>query len=52
MEIVLTWFPVGYEIGKDNFGLGTYGKNIFGLGTCVWFIVADLKPILDVVISL
>ena len=56
--IVPTWFLVGHEIGegnfglvtcaKDIFGLVTYGKNIFGLSTCIWVIVADLRPILNI----
>ena len=59
--IVPTWFLVGYKIGKGNFGLVTYakdifglvtyGKNIFGLSTCIWVIVADLRSVPNISIN-
>ena len=33
VEIVPTWFLVGYKIEEDNFGLVTCAKDIFGLVT-------------------
>ena len=61
VEIVPTWFLVGYEIGegnfglvtcaKDIFGLVTYSKNIFGVSTCIRVIVTDLRSIPNILIN-
>ena len=62
MKIIPTWFPVGHEIGEDNFGRGTCAKDIFGLATydrivsghdaCIRVIVADLRSVPNVSIIL